>query len=112
MKLFYASQKLQRTLDRKADCVRTYGAERAKIIIRRLGQIRAAPTMAELLLYPGRFHLLTANLAGHFSASISANYRLILRPHPAPAPTTSDGGLDTARVTECLVTEIGDYHGT
>jgi len=112
MKLLYPTQQMRRTLDHPVDCIRTYGADRASTIMRRLGQIRAASSLAELMLLSGRFHLLKGNLSGHFAANISPNYRLILRAYHDPLPTTPDGGLDCAHVTTCLVVEIGDYHGS
>ena len=83
--------------------------------MRRLAELAAAATLADVLLLPGaRCHKLTADLArprGRFAVSLRQPYRLVFEVANDPVPTTADGGVDAGQVTSVEIIEVINYHG-
>lgn len=79
--------------------VRLHNAQRAKLIRRRLDDLRAAPNLEVMRNLPGRCHELKADRQGQLSIDLDGPYRLIFRPAHDPAPRKADGGLDWTKVT-------------
>ena len=99
-----------------ADCndfrrlVGKYNTHRAKLIRRRLDDLRAAPMLEMMRGLPGRCHELISNRAGQLSLDLDGPYRLIFVPAHNPVPRKVDGGLDWARITKIVVVEVVDTH--
>lgn len=91
--------------------VRRHNRPRAKLIRRRLDDLRAAPNLHAMRNLPGRCHELKGVRAGQLSLDLDGPYRLILRPAHNETPVKADGGLDWGRVTTILVIEVEDTHG-
>lgn len=110
MDILFASERLQKacTVDRLMN--RTWGEARAKLLRRRLDQLRAAPNLQALRTLPGRCHELTRDLAGRLSIDLDGPYRLIFEVANDPRPSKDDGGLDWTRVTAINVLEVADTH--
>jgi proteic killer suppression protein len=72
-----------------------FGSEVAKALQRRIGELHYVESMDDLLAGAGRWEELTGDRSGTWSARLSANWRLIVRPEPGSA---------------VLVVEIVDYH--
>ena len=81
----------------------------AKKIQQRLKDLRAAETLADMRLMPGRCHELRENLAGHLSLDLDHPYRLLFRPAEDTEPSPG-GGLDWSKVTSVAVASVTDTH--
>jgi plasmid maintenance system killer protein len=89
---------------------RRHNVQRAKLIRRRLDDLRAAPTLETMLNLPGRCHELKGDRAGQLSLDLDGPNRLILRPSQALPPKKDDGGLDWSKVKAVVVVEVTDTH--
>ena len=100
----------------EADCnefkrlVRKHNTQRAKLIRRRLDDLRAAQSLDVMRSLPGRCHELKSDRAGQLSIDLDGPYRLIFRPRHNPIPVKKDGGLDWTKVTAITVIEMVDTH--
>jgi len=90
--------------------VRLHNVQKAKLIRRRLDDLRAAPNLETMRTLPGRCHELRGNRALHLSIDLDGPYRLILYPAHDPIPRKLDGGLDWTKVTAVTVKEVEDTH--
>ena len=90
---------------------RSYGAENARRILRRLDDLRAAANLETMRNLPGRCHELKHDRAGQLAIDVRHPYRLIFEPANEPVPRKADGGLDWAGVTSIRILEVEDYHG-
>ena len=90
--------------------VRKHNVARAKLIRRRLDDLRAASSLEVMRNLPGRCHELKGNRATQLSLDLDGPYRLILYPAHDPIPRKTDGGLDWTKVTEIKVIEVTDTH--
>jgi plasmid maintenance system killer protein len=106
----FADQKFAKEVNDTRLLQRRHGLQRAKLIRRRLDELRAAQTLDEIRSLPAaRCHELHGNRTGQLAVNLDQPYRLILTPTP-PIPTKPDGGLDWTRVTAIIVLAIEDYH--
>ncbi|HEY8885371.1 MAG TPA: killer suppression protein [Chloroflexota bacterium] len=83
----------------------------APIIRRRLVQIEAAETLADLFLLPGRCHLLTGDRAGAWALDVRHGWRLVFEPAELARPDDGETEFSPARITKVRVINIEDYHG-
>ena len=90
--------------------VRAWGQPRAKLIRRRLDQLRAADVLAVMRRLPGRCHELKGDRKLQISLDLDGPYRLIFEPADNPAPLKEDGGLDWEAVTSVRILGIEDTH--
>jgi len=90
---------------------RGYGQEMAKVLRRRLDDLKAARTLEEFRRLPGRCHELRGKRAGQLSLDLRGPYRLLFVPAHEPLPRKADGGLDWTQVTAVRIIEVEDTHG-
>ena len=90
--------------------VRRYNVQRAKLIRRRLDDLRAAPRLEVMRALPGRCHELLSDRAGQLSVDLDGPYRLLFRPVADPTPLKVDGGLDWSRVEGISVIGVVNTH--
>jgi plasmid maintenance system killer protein len=90
--------------------VRRHSAHRAKLIRRRLDDMRAAPALEAMRNLPGRCHALRGNRAGQLSIDLDGPYRLLFEVGDNPVPLKSDGGLDWTKVTIIVVLGVENTH--
>lgn len=109
MDLEFDDAKLQKCCQTDKQMVRAYGPKSAKKLQARLNALRSLEVVADLWDLPGRWHVLTADRAGHFAADLDHPYRLIVRPTP-PVPRMPDDSIDWTRVRAVTVVEVFDYH--
>jgi len=81
------------------------------VIKMRLAVLRAAPTAADLVGVPGRFHTLTGDRAGQFALDLRGPHRLIFSPNHEPVPLRSDGGIELTQISKIIIEEVVNYHG-
>ncbi len=86
-----------------------YGAELAKVIMKRLADVEAAACLEDMRNLPGRWHELTGDYSGCVACRLSGNQRLIVKP-AAPAPLKPDGGLNWKEVVTVCLVNVEDYH--
>lgn len=111
VELHFKSRKLRKQAESFRELVRAHGDHRAQLIRRRLDELDAASTLADIAKLPRpRCHELVGNLAGVLSVDLDHPYRLLFRPLADPPPSRTDGGLDWGRVTAILILGIEDTH--
>lgn len=90
--------------------VRRHSTHRAKLIRRRLDDMRAAQTLDVMRNLPGRCHELRGNRAGQLSIDLDGPYRLLFEVGDNPVPLKPDGGLDWTKVTTIVVLGVENTH--
>lgn len=106
----FDSNKFAKEVNDTRQLTRNQGEQRAKLIRRRLDELRAADTLDVLRTLPAaRCHELRGNRKGQLSVDLDHPYRLLFTPVP-PLPTKADGGLDWKQVTAIIVLGIEDTH--
>jgi plasmid maintenance system killer protein len=106
----FDDRKLEKEWNNLPQLTRRHGDRRAKLIRRRLDELRAAETLEDMRYLPGpRCHELKQDRAGQLSVDLDHPYRLIFTP-AAPALTKPDGGLDWTQVTVIVVLGVEDTH--
>jgi proteic killer suppression protein len=90
--------------------MRRHNAQRAKLIRRRLDDLRAAHGLQVMRNLPGRCHELKGDRAGQLSLDLDGPYRLLFRPADEPPPTKPNGGMDWTQVTAVVVLGVVDTH--
>lgn len=110
MDLEFSPRRLEKQYNSNRELVRTHGPLRAKVLRRRLDQLRAAETLDAMRALPGRCHELTGDRAGILSIDLDGPYRLLFEPAENPPPAKADGGLDWRRVTAVRILGVEDTH--
>lgn len=91
--------------------VRRFGANRARLLKRRLTELAAATALQDLRnLSQARCHELKGSLRGYLSVDLDYPYRLVFKPSNNPLPKKPDGGLDWTKVTEIKIIGVEDTH--
>lgn len=111
MVIMFSSTQFERMCNEQKQMVRKCGSEQAKLLRRRLDQLRSADCLEDLRHLPGpRCHELTANRKGQLAVDLNHPYRLVFRPTTNPLPQKPDGGLDWSKVDAIEILGIVDYH--
>ncbi len=111
MEITFRTKKLQRSCSVAKEAVKAYGQLRARKLMQRLMELRAADYLSDIpSAPPPRCHELTGNLAGKLSVDLDHPWRLIFRPAHDPVPVRESGGLDWSQVTAIEITDIMDPH--
>ena len=111
MIVHYKSRTLQKACTSEKAMKQRWGAQMSRVLRRRLGELEAAVTLADIARIPAaRCHELTGRRQGDLAVDLVHPYRLIFRPNLDPVPTKPDGGLDWSEVTGILVSDVVDYH--
>ena len=90
--------------------VRRHNTQRAKLIRRRLDDLRAAGVLEVMRNLPGRCHELKGERTGQLSLDLDGPYRLLFQPAHNPAPQKPDGGLDWTQVVSVVLVGVVDTH--
>jgi plasmid maintenance system killer protein len=110
--IMFMSQKFAKIVNDQKLLVREYGDRQARLVRRRLDELRDAYNLEDLRSLPqARCHELTGDRAGQLSVDLVHPYRLIITPANEPPPMKPDGGLDWSRVTAVLIIRVEDTHG-
>jgi plasmid maintenance system killer protein len=110
--VLFQERKLAKIYNDQSQLVRKYGPLRAKLLWRRLGELRAAENLEVIRSLPQmRCHELKGNRAGMLSVDLDHPYRLIFEPANDPVPRTADNGLDWSKITAIRILAVEDYHG-
>jgi len=107
----FASDKLESLCTNFNSLMKKHGKVRAKRIMRRLDDLHAAETLADMQNLPGRCHELKGDRAGQLSLDLDHPYRLIFTPSVTPLPPRKpDGGIDWSQVTAVTILDVEDTH--
>ena len=99
MNVIYKTKSLKKICTNASEARKKYGKNISDKIHQRIGEIRAADTVNNLVLWHiGRCHALTGNRQGQYAMDVSPNYRLIFK--------IIDDEIQIAEIME-----ISDYHG-
>lgn len=111
MEIIFRTKKLEKECNSQKLLIQRHGYQRARLIRRRLDDLRAAPTLETVRYLPqARCHELKGNLSGLLSVDLDHPYRLLLRPANDPVPRKIDGGLDWGKVSAIEVLRVEDTH--
>ena len=114
MEITFSEAKLEKECNNDRLMVRRHGAKRARLLQRRLLQLRAAPSLATFhppYTGPARCHELKGDQQGVFSVDLDHPYRLLFCPAHNPTPRRKEGGIDWTKVTAIEILSIEDTHG-
>jgi proteic killer suppression protein len=110
MEVVFKTDRLRRDCCDSARMQAQWGERRAKVLRRRLDQIAAVGTLADLRLVHSGTHELKGDRAGQISLDLDGAQRLIVEPAEDPPPRKPDGGLDWQRITAVRVLAVEDTH--
>lgn len=111
MDILFRTDSLRRDCTEDKRMQRAWGADRSKVLRRRLDQLRAAENLEHFrLAFHRRCHELKANHAGCLSIDLDGGHRLLIEPQSNPRPTKPDGGLDWPRITAIRVMAVENTH--
>lgn len=111
MKITFEDKKLEKLLNDSKSLQKAYGQIGAKIIRRRLDDLRAANTLEDTKHLPGKYHELKENRKGQIAAHLEEPGRLIFVPDQDPVPLTDNGAMDWKAINSIKIIEITNYHG-
>lgn len=111
MVILFKTAKLEKECNNEKLMERRFGVKRSKLLKRRLTELSAVNTLADLRPLPQtRCHELKGNLKGYLSVDLDHPYRLIFEPVDNPIPKKQDGGLDWNKVTKVMIIGVEDTH--
>jgi len=111
MNIVFKTTKLKKIFCSEKELTRTYGAEKAVIIKRRMVFLRAANNLYRVPVTPPYYrHQLKGKYKGCFAVNVKHPFRLIFRPFNDPMPLLDDGGIDLKAVTSIEIIGMEDYH--
>lgn len=110
MEILFDDKKLNKIVNDMKSLQKVYGRIRAKLIRRRLDDLRAAKTLQDVRFLPGKYHELGENRKGQLAVHIEEPYRLIFTPNHNPTPLKENGALCWLSITSIRVIEITNYH--
>jgi plasmid maintenance system killer protein len=103
--------KIRKVCEDKDWAARKLGSERAKLLQRRLEQLRYAESLEVMRnIQQARCHELKGDRAGQLAVDLKHPYRLIFEVADDPIPMQPTGGLDWKNVRSIRILEVVDYH--
>ena len=105
MEILYASRQLKKLCTSERAAVKKYGERCARTLIFRVGQMKAAENVEDLIGAPGHFHPLTADRKGQWACRLQGGLRLVFAPG-------ARGEMVIKEITDPTLTilKIVDYH--
>ena len=111
MEVKFRTRKLARVFGRQELLQREYGQENARIIMRRMSVLLAAPTLKDVpATKPERRHQLEGSRSAQFAVDAKNPYRIVFVPANDPVPMLVNGGYDLSRITAITIVAMEDYH--
>lgn len=109
--IHFKSKKLQRILTNEREITKHYGADRARLIMRRYFFLEAADNLTQVPNTPPmRMHQLSGRLEGKFAVDVDERWRILFEPASGPVPKREDGGIDLCQISAIRILDITDYH--
>ena len=110
MKITFGDRKLHKLVDTPSKLQKAHGANRAKLILRRLDDLTDVDNLEEARNLPGKCHELTGNRKGQWAMHLDGPYRLVFTPHNDPIPENEDGQYIWIEILAIEILEVVDYH--
>ena len=111
MDILFQGRKLEKVCHDQSLRTRMYGLVCAKLLGRRIDELRDARNLEEMRLLPqAKCHELKGDRKGTLSVALEQPYRLIFEPANNPVLKRPDGGLDWTEVTAIRVLAVENYH--
>lgn len=111
MDIDFRTERLERVCNDRSARVREWGERQAKILGRRLDDLRAAETLDDLRRLPGDCHAYKNRTDGTLTLDLDGGWRLFFRPANDPVPLLPDKkSLDWTKVTAIEITDVRDPH--
>ena len=111
MDIVFKTSKLAKVCNNYRMLQKAHGERRAKLIRRRLDELRAATTLSEIShLPPPRMHQLKGERQGQISLDLDHPYRLLVTVANDPVPKKDNGSLNLSKVTAVMILGIEDTH--
>ena len=109
--IIFQDRKLEKLCSDQPQLIRKYGMQRARLLIRRLGQFKVANNLEAMRTLPQvRCHELKGDRAGTLAVDLDHPYRLIFEPANDPIPRKPDGGLNWTEITVIRILTVENYH--
>lgn len=110
MIITFADKKLRKYANNYRSAVQKLGPRRAEILKRRLDDIAAAESLADLKYLPGNYHQLKEDRKDQWACDLDQPYRLIFIPAEVPIPKNEAGIQILIEIKSVEIIEIIDYH--
>lgn len=110
MIITFADKKLKKYANNHKLAVRKLGSKRAAIYRKRLDDLAAAESFADLMYLPGNFHQLKEGRKGQWACDLDQPYRLIFEPAEFPVPENEAGAQILIEIISAEIIQIKDYH--
>lgn len=110
MIITFADKKLRKYANNHRLAVQKLGQRRAEIFQRRLDDLAAADSFADLKYLPGNYHQLGEDRKDQWACDLDQPYRLIFMPAETPIPKNEAGVQILIEINNAEIIEIKDYH--
>lgn len=111
MDIIFKTAKLAKEFNEFRLSKKVHGERRARLIRRRMDELRAANNLAEIShLPPPRMHQLKGERQGQISLDLDHPYRLLITVANNPIPKKDNGSINLSKVTAVMVFGIEDTH--
>jgi proteic killer suppression protein len=107
--VLFANPRLKAFFESQAEMRRAYGEPRAKKLMARLADLRAASVLEDLRRLPGACRELDEKLSGQLALNLGEGKCLIFEPSSDSIVAASNGGLDWRQVDAVRVLDVRDY---
>ena len=110
MDILFKNDKMRGEFNDSRLLIKRHGEPRAKLIRRRLDDLRAAEVLDDLRYAPGRCHELKGDRDEQLSLDLDGPYRLVFEIARNPVPRKPDGGLDWKGIGIIRILEVTNTH--
>jgi len=110
VEITFSNKKLEKLANDYSRCQKEMGQIRAKLLNRRLGDLRNAVTLEDVRYLPGRYHELTGDRKGQWACDLDQPYRLVFEPGQKPIPQDDNGKYLWVKIENVEIIEVTDYH--
>lgn len=111
MNIQFKTAKLAKLCNDRRERARKWGERRAKILGRRLDDLRAAVTLDDMRHAPGDCHEYRHRKDHTFTLELDGGWRLFFRPNHDPVPLLSDEtSTDWTKVTRVEIADVRKAH--
>ncbi len=110
MNIDFENPKLGEVCNSLRKATRRFGAKRAKLLFRKLGQLKSVQRLSDLGRL-GKLKELRGDTQKSLRMKVDGGFRIMFRPTNDPLGLLPDGSLDWTKVTQIEITFVGDDHG-